>query len=83
MRERITISATITYTIDTGHPDIGCMTDWTPEKVYTYSDTYTFDTVFFPTISDMKHYIRRDLLMIAGGGYDARHVHNAHISFNN
>ena len=28
--------AEITYTIDKNHPDIGCVADWTKDKIFEY-----------------------------------------------
>ena len=67
--------AEITYTIDKNHPDIGCIADWTNDKIFKYDDEYYLDSEFY-TKSDAKEYIKRDLSIIAGGGYNSKHVHN-------
>ena len=64
----------IKYTIDREHPDIKYIKDWTEEKVFEYDDTYTFADCY--TEEDSIKYIKRDLKLIAGGGYDAKHIHN-------
>ncbi len=64
----------IRYTVDTEHPDIKYMEDWTENKVFSFSDTYTFDSSY--TEEDAVNYIKRDLKLIAGGGYNADHIHN-------
>lgn len=67
--------AEITYTIDKNHPDVGCMADWTKDKIFKYDDEYYFNPEIY-TKSDAKEYIKRDLSIIAGGGYNSKHVHN-------
>ncbi len=48
--------------------------DWTDNKELTFSDTYTFNSDY--TKEDAVNYIKRDLKLIAGGGYNADHIHN-------
>lgn len=64
----------ITYTIDKNHPDIKYVEGWTEEKIFTFEDTYTFNNDY-PEES-MKEYIKRDLKLVAGGGYNTDHIHN-------
>ena len=68
------IHAKITYTIDDGHPDIECIHDWNENKVYTFEDTYIIDDCY--TFDDAKSYIESDLSLVAGGGYNSKHIHN-------
>lgn len=71
------IYAKITYTIDAGHPDIECIPDWSADKIYTYEDTYIFDEHYGYTFNDdVKLYIKNDLRLVAGGGYNSKHIHN-------
>ena len=67
--------AEITYTIDKNHPDMGCIADWAKDKVFKYDDEYYLDSEFY-TKNDAKEYIKRDLSIIAGGGYNSKHIHN-------
>ncbi len=64
----------IRYTVDAEHPDIKYMEDWTENKVFLFSDTYIFDSSY--TKEDAINYIKRDLKLIAGGGYNVDHIHN-------
>lgn len=67
--------AEITYTIDKNHSDIECIADWTKDKTFKHCDEYYFNSEIY-TKSDAKEYIKRDLSIIAGGGYSSKHVHN-------
>ena len=64
----------ITYTAKETHPDRKYMTDWTPEKVYTYDDRYNINTDCFCGEDDIMDTIKEDLLLVAGGGYDWKHI---------
>ena len=68
--------AKIEYTIDNGHPDIECINDWTENKVFTYEDTYTFNDDYYDDHTENIAYIKRDLSLVAGGGYNTKHIHN-------
>lgn len=84
MEKRIVkIDATIFYTIDRNHPDINYMENKSTKTVRTFSDTYIFDRFRCPyyEVSEMKNYIRNDLRLIAGGGYDSKHIHNVRFEF--
>ena len=64
----------ISYTIDKGHPDIKCVEDWTEDKVFAFEDYYSFDTNY--TKDEVESYIKHDLMLVAGGGYNTDHIHN-------
>ena len=67
---------TIVYMIGPGHPDRKHVKD--TSKVFTYSDTFTFDREFpYEVIED---YIKRELALVAGGGYDTEHIYNVSIT---
>lgn len=71
-------NAKIYYTIDENHPDIKYIKDWTEDKEFTFSDTYTFDDRFY-SYEDKEciiNYITRELRLVAGGGYNSEHIHN-------
>lgn len=70
--------AKISFTVDEEHPDIGYMNDWSAEKVYTFEDTYQFNDEY--SNDYMTEYIKHDLMLIAGGGYNTKHIHN--VKFN-
>ena len=64
----------ISFTMDKNHPDIKYVGDWKEDKVFTFSDEYTFNDDY--TEESIAHYIKHDLSLVAGGGYDADHIHN-------
>ena len=64
----------ITYTIDKGHPDVKCVENWTEDKVLEFADHYTFTMDY--TKDEIESYIKHDLMLVAGGGYNAEHIHN-------
>lgn len=64
----------ISFTIDKGHPDIKYVDDWTEDKVLTFADTYTFNDDY--TEEEIIPYIKRDLSLVAGGGYNTDHISN-------
>ena len=65
----------INFTIDKDHPDRKHVPDWTEEKILNFSDTYTFDYGYYET-EEIKEYIKRDLMLVTGGGYNTKHIHN-------
>lgn len=70
------INAKIKYKVKPTHPDLGEMPEhlW-KNKVFTYDDEYTFDDDDWDE-EDAKAYIRRDLALVAGGGYNAKHIYD-------
>lgn len=75
----------ITYTIDKDHPDIKYVADYTEEKIFTFEDTYSFDesrNLEWQEESNIKAYIKRDLKLVAGGGYNTDHIHNVKFEIN-
>lgn len=68
-------NATIYYTMKETHPDIKYAKDWSKAKVYSYSDTYTFDPSVWEDDEDaMMDYMLKDLSLVAGGGYNTDHI---------
>lgn len=65
----------ILYTIDNKHPDIGCIKDWREDKIFDFDDMYTFED---DSVSEdyVRDYIKNDLMLVAGGGYNTNHIHN-------
>ena len=75
----------ITYTIDKTHPDIKYVEDYTEEKIFTFEDTYSFDESLnfeWQEESNIKAYIKKDLMLVAGGGYNTDHIHNVKFEIN-
>lgn len=64
----------ITFTMDKEHPDVKCVEDWTEDKVMKFADYYEFSTDY--TKDEIESYIKHDLMLVAGGGYNTDHIHN-------
>jgi hypothetical protein len=60
--------------MDKEHPDVKCVEDWTEDKVMKFADYYEFSTDY--TRDEIESYIKHDLMLIAGGGYNTDHIHN-------
>ncbi len=67
---------TIVYMIAPGHPDQKYVKDI--GATFTYSDTFTFDREFPREM--VEDYIRRELALVAGGGYDTEHIYNVNVT---
>ena len=64
----------ISFTIDNGHPDIKCIKDWEENKIYTFTDIYTFEEHW--ERENIESYIKNDLKLVAGGGYRSKYISN-------
>lgn len=75
------IRATIYYTVDSEHPDIQYIKN--PLEIQSFTDTYTFDTNYVGNVtrSEMENYAKNDLRLVAGGGYNSKHIHNVSFEF--
>lgn len=75
------IRATIYYTVDSEHPDIQYIKN--PSGIQSFTDTYTFDTNYVGNVtrSEMENYAKNDLRLVAGGGYNSKHIHNVSFEF--
>lgn len=69
-KPKLQYKATLQYKILPTHPNKDQVVGgWNPNKVYEYSDTYTFyiENIDFECLNNfMKH----DLALVAGGGYN-------------
>ena len=72
---KIKYNGKIAYSIDKNHPDIKCVDGWTEDKIYTFEDTYIFEYGYYTT-EEIKSHIQNDLMLVAGGGYNTKHIHN-------
>lgn len=66
----------LTCTIDKDHPDIDYVRDWTEDKILTFEDVYAFSGRYGYSEDDIADYIKHDLSLVAGGGYNTDHIHN-------
>ena len=62
--------AKIAYTTDKNHPD----TD--KEVRLDYEDAYIIDDRCFNGNDDIMEYIKEDMALVAGGGYNTSHIHD-------
>ena len=71
-------NAKIYYTMNENHSDLDYVKDWTEDKEFVFSDTYTFNDEIYGDEDDemILNYIKRDLRLVAGGGYNSEHIHN-------
>lgn len=69
--------AVITYNVIGSHPDIKGIKN--PDEKQKFEDTYTLDSDYFNDTEKMIDYIKQDLSLVAGGGYNTDHIYG--ISF--
>lgn len=68
------IYAKIEYKIKKNHPDIKYVKDWSKDKIYEFDDTYYIDNDYFYCEDQIKSYIKHDMELVAGGGYDTKGI---------
>jgi hypothetical protein len=66
--------ATINFDTKNNHPDEKNV------QGMSYDDTYTVDTDYFESYEDAKSYIKHDLALVAGGGYETSTIKNVKYS---
>lgn len=64
------IKATIKYKVKDNHPDLKYIQGWNRDKVFDFEDTYNIDPDNFWGEDHINSYIRGDMELVAGGGYD-------------
>ena len=74
----IDYKAKLNYTVKETHPDFEYLNDpnWTPEKIYEDKDGYHIDPEHYYDEDDIVDYIKEDMLLIAGGGYNWNGIDN-------
>lgn len=73
--QKIKFKGTIYYDVDHNHPDIDGIKN--PNERQTYSDTFIFDPLYWgDDYAGMQAYVKRELALVAGGGYSIDHIHN-------
>lgn len=74
MMDNTVFKATICYDVDKSHPDIRYIDD--PDKWQEISDRYRFSYLEWgDDVEGMIAYMKNDLALIAGGGYNTDHIH--------
>ena len=65
----------ITYCMTEDHPDWEYSEKSTKYK-YTFEDNYFFDSAIYgdEDVENIKAYIKNDLMLVAGGGYNTDHI---------
>ena len=76
------IEATIKYKMTKNHPDIEYAKDWDENKEYEFNDTYYIDDDYFWGKDHIISYIKNDLMLVAGGGYDADEIRDVKFNLN-
>lgn len=62
----------ILFAINIEHPDFDYVEGLEEDKVYYFTDVYTFDNDH--TEESIIAYIKRDLALVAGGGYNTDYI---------
>lgn len=66
--------AKIYYTIDDKHPDYVTLPENERDKPLDFGDLYCFDEEYYD--EECLRYIKDDLRLVAGDGYNSKHIHN-------
>lgn len=67
---KISVKSIIKYKVKKNHPDLQYIDKDKRNDEFVFDDTYYIDTDCFDGIEDIVAYIKRDLALVAGGGYD-------------
>lgn len=77
----MTYKGRIEYTIKETHPDKDCVIGgWKLNKIYDYEDEYHINPDMFYGEDHIKKFISEDLKLVAGGGYNWKHIDNIKIT---
>lgn len=76
----IKIKGVIYYKVKKNHPDIKYIPEDKRDKIHEFSDIYNIDTDCFYGRDDIEDYIKHDLKLVAGGGYDTDTIKNVKIA---
>lgn len=74
----------ITYTMGENHPYIKYIENYSKDKIFTFEDTYIFDLDkgFWDDEDERIVYIKNDLALVAGGGYNTENIYNMGFEIN-
>jgi len=75
----IKIKGVIHYKVKKNHPDINYIPEDERDKTQEFCDIYTINTDCFYGRDDIEDYIKHDLKLVAGGGYDTDTIKNTKI----
>lgn len=72
----VKIKGVIKYKVKKNHPDLNYIPVDKRNDTFEFSDTYTIDTDNFWGKDHIDAYIKHDLSLVAGGGYDTDTIKN-------
>lgn len=73
----ISYKGKIAYKMHPTHPDYNHVVGgYKPGDVLTYEDKYRIKPDFFNGDEDIIRHIKNDLMIVAGGGYNSRHIYD-------
>lgn len=76
---KIKIKGVIRFKVKKNHPDLKCIPEEDRDKTHEFCDIYYIDTDYFYGRDDIESYIKHDLKLVAGGGYDTDTIKNVKI----
>ena len=66
--------AKIIWMVSENHPDIKYVEN--PKNTLEYTDTYTLDTDYYDDENHMIAFMKHDLSLVAGGGYNTENIYD-------
>ena len=75
----VNIKGVINYKVKKNHPDLKYIKEDDRDKEFNFEDTYKIDTDQFWGWDHIESYIKNDLKLVAGGGYDTDTIKNVKI----
>ena len=76
---QIKVKGVIYYKVKKNHPDLKYIPEDKRDKTLEFCDIYNIDTDCFYGRDDIESYIKHDLKLVAGGGYDTNTIKNVKI----
>lgn len=76
---KIKVKGVIRFKVKKNHPDLKCIPEEDRDKTQEFCDIYYIDTDCFYGRDHIESYIKHDLRLVAGGGYDTDTIKNEKI----
>lgn len=76
---KIKVKGVIKYKMKKNHPDLECVEPENRGDEFEFCDVYTIDTDCFFGRDHIESWIKHDLRLVAGGGYDTDTIKNVKI----
>ena len=73
---KIKVKGVIKYKMKKDHPDLKYVPEEERDKEMEFCDIYTIDTDYFYGVDHIQDYVKHDLALVAGGGYDVSTIKN-------